>query len=257
MDRPQPTSLHNFDRPSSSFSHGYDQYPDETESFSGNAPPPDTLMDQSTQPHIPVTPSFHHHTSSIPDYEESYMYYNANEPPMQEPVPRTSTAGSQPKITTEWIEPMTINHSFSPKSPKRSSSPIEYGFIMEDPTNPQRCAKRARSRSELDKQKEDIRQLRDNGGACTRCYKSKKKCSTSTPCDPCLASRAKCIRRETRSLLPRNKRSYTSDVEVSSSPSVDPDVVDGMLDATPWELAGSIDGTDCDLDADCDFDTGI
>ncbi|KAJ5640421.1 hypothetical protein N7528_000046 [Penicillium herquei] len=178
------------------------------------------------------------------------MHDGANEPVIHAPVARASTEGSQ-KIT-EWTEPMTPDHSFSPPSPTRSASPIEYSFVMEDPRNPQRCVRKARSRSELDKQKEDIRQLKDNGGACTRCYKSKKKCSTSTPCNPCVASRTKCIRRETRSVPPRTKRSHTSNMEVSKSLSMDPDmpvVNDNLPEDAPWEVAEIIDGTDCDPDA--------
>ncbi|KAJ5732788.1 hypothetical protein N7493_004269 [Penicillium malachiteum] len=248
MDRPHATSMHY--SVLQRFSNGYDdQYTHETEAFSGNMP--GTMMDQSTLQRISDLQYFHRSTSPTSDCEESSMCDGANEPLIHAPVARASTEGSQSKIM-EWTEPMIPNQSFNPPSPTRSASPIEYSFVMEDPRNPQRCVRRARSRSELDKQKEDIRQLKDNGGACTRCYKSKKKCSTSTPCNPCVASRTKCIRRETRSSPPRNKRSRTSDVEVSSSLSPDPDttvVNHDMPEDTPWEVAETIDGTDCGPDA--------
>ncbi|KAJ5168371.1 uncharacterized protein N7482_003965 [Penicillium canariense] len=80
---------------------------------------------------------------------------------------------------------------------QRSSSPdAQFPFIIEDPTNPQKHReKRVRTKEELESQKEGIRILKESGGACIRCYRSKKKCAPGTPCPPCASKRRKCIRR--------------------------------------------------------------
>ncbi|OOQ90065.1 hypothetical protein PEBR_04997 [Penicillium brasilianum] len=78
----------------------------------------------------------------------------------------------------------------------RSSSPnMQLNVILEDPQSGQLYReKRVRTREELDSQKEGMRVLKDNGGACTACYKSKKRCGPGDPCPPCAARGRKCVR---------------------------------------------------------------
>lgn len=77
-----------------------------------------------------------------------------------------------------------------------SASPeVELNIILEDPTSGQLYReKRIRSRGELDSQKEGMRVLKDNGGACLACYKSKKRCGPGEPCPPCAARNRECVR---------------------------------------------------------------
>jgi hypothetical protein len=155
-------------------------------------------------------------------------------------------------LATEWTVPLTvatsdssgpIHEKPSPSLPRRSTSPPTcYDFVMEDPTNPH-CyrEKRFRSRNELDQQKEEIRHLKEYGGACLSCYRSKKKCGPSNPCPPCLTNGRECVRRNQTSL----QTNYFD--QVSSSPSVNPHIDEflDILQPGPWELVDSIDGT-CD-----------
>ncbi|KAJ5380376.1 uncharacterized protein N7496_002804 [Penicillium cataractarum] len=78
----------------------------------------------------------------------------------------------------------------------RSASPdMKLNIILEDPPSGQLYReKRIRSREELDSQKEGMRVLKDNGGACTACYKSKKRCGPGDPCPPCAARGRSCVR---------------------------------------------------------------
>jgi hypothetical protein len=78
----------------------------------------------------------------------------------------------------------------------RSSSPnMQLNIILEDPQSGQlHREKRVRTREELDSQKEGMRVLKDNGGACAACYKSKKRCGPGDPCPPCAARGRKCVR---------------------------------------------------------------
>lgn len=70
-----------------------------------------------------------------------------------------------------------------------------YEFVAEDPTLPaSRPDRRPRSKEERQEQKAGIRILRQFGGACLWCYRSKKKCGPANPCPPCLSNRRKCIR---------------------------------------------------------------
>ncbi|KAJ5905611.1 uncharacterized protein N7473_002527 [Penicillium subrubescens] len=71
----------------------------------------------------------------------------------------------------------------------------ELKIIMEDPQNGHlHREKRIRTQEELDDQKEGMRVLKDNGGACQACYKSKKRCGPGDPCPPCAARNRECIR---------------------------------------------------------------
>lgn len=70
-----------------------------------------------------------------------------------------------------------------------------FEFVVEDPTIPtSRIDRRPRSKEQLESQKEESRLLRKFGGACLWCYRSKKKCGPTSPCQPCLSNRRKCIR---------------------------------------------------------------
>ncbi|KAF3389148.1 hypothetical protein F1880_004047 [Penicillium rolfsii] len=77
-----------------------------------------------------------------------------------------------------------------------SSSPeVELNIILEDPENGQLYReKRIRTQEELDSQKEGMRVLKDNGGACEACYKSKKRCGPGEPCPPCASRHRECVR---------------------------------------------------------------
>ncbi|KAJ5108009.1 hypothetical protein N7456_004684 [Penicillium angulare] len=194
-------------------------------------------------------------------YDDFYLYPNELHPSFQQPEPLPLRPSElQPTTTPGW------HNSFSnvevPPSMRRPSdaSPIEYDFCAGDPLNPKKDyqEKRERSQSELDQQKEEIRQLKEYGGACDRCYKSKKKCGPSSPCPPCRANKRKCVRRG--SSISGHKDTHSSDADISSSPSVEPPVETQVIEETldtmqpgPWEpqLIPSIDGTYCDDDAGC------
>lgn len=78
----------------------------------------------------------------------------------------------------------------------RSSSPeVNLNIILEDPKSGRLYReKRVRSQDELDNQKKGMRILKDNGGACSACYKSKKRCGPGEPCPHCAARNRKCVR---------------------------------------------------------------
>lgn len=78
----------------------------------------------------------------------------------------------------------------------RSPTPEgELKIIMEDPQNGHlHREKRIRTQEELDSQKEGMRVLKDNGGACLACYRSKKRCGPGDPCPPCAARNRECVR---------------------------------------------------------------
>lgn len=152
-------------------------------------------------------------------------------------------------IVTEWMVPLTaatsdgfvaIHHQPSPSIDRRSASPPAcYDFVMEDPTNPHGYReKRFRSRMELDKQKEEIRHLKQYGGACLSCYRSKKKCGPSTPCPPCLTNGRECVRRD-QTTFDTNSFNHVSSVPFENSHL---DEFLEILQPGPWELLGSMDG---------------
>lgn len=261
MDMPQEMMNSNLQMPMSSTSniHSYaQQHSDHVGMLHLNTPlPENSLINQPFQPEIQPEYS----PNVAPPVYPPFFMYNTNEPHFQEPrtpIRRIRKTESQPAITAQWTEPLTTTHSHSLKR-SRSASPIIYDFVMEDPTNPHGYReKRVRSKGELDKQKEDIRQLKQYGGACRACYNSKKKCGPSTPCPPCLANKRECVRKETSPSDQKSPR--TSDAELSSSPILDPRVFEILdtMDPNPWELIGSIDGSYCDIEpgSGCDIDLG-
>lgn len=89
------------------------------------------------------------------------------------------------------------HYSFAPQhqSLELSSADVSFEFVMEDPRNPQ-CIRerRLRSRADIEKQKEGVRRLKESGGSCIWCYRSKKRCAPGNPCQPCSMTGRKCIR---------------------------------------------------------------
>ena len=86
-------------------------------------------------------------------------------------------------------------HSPSIQNSKSCSLESDLNFIIEDPSQSQSFRERKpRSKLDLEKQKEDIRQLKQFGGACLWCYRSKKKCGAADTCPLCLVNGRKCIR---------------------------------------------------------------
>ena len=148
-------------------------------------------------------------------------------------------AGAQTQEASEY------HHAVNPPTQLKTPPPeMKFEFVLEDPSKPQTFReKRHRSRHEIEKQREDIRQLKEFGGACEGCRQSKKKCSTANPCPHCVASNRECIRREP-------KRADSTDSADTCS-SIDPDMFDGVLedvnDTTPWDLVDSIDGGQCEF----------
>ncbi|KAJ5899689.1 hypothetical protein N7495_004433 [Penicillium taxi] len=68
-------------------------------------------------------------------------------------------------------------------------------FISEDPTNKTRYRERKlRSQLDIEQRKNDIRHLKEFGGACLWCHRSKKKCGAVYPCPSCVHHNRKCIR---------------------------------------------------------------
>lgn len=220
-------------------------------------PPLPPVFDLASQMYS-SPPSLSHYGSPLNGYD---MFPNLDASPPSsgliaqplQPMPLGSDdqPGETP-LATEWTAPLTaltaaisnssvtIHDQPSPSFHRRSASPPAcYDFVMEDPTNPHGYReKRFRSRMELDKQKEEIRHLKEYGGACLSCYRSKKKCGPSTPCPPCLSNGRECVRRDQTTFQ------STSFKRVSSSPSVNPHLDEYLeiLQPGPWELLSSIDG---------------
>ncbi|KAJ5679308.1 hypothetical protein N7462_007552 [Penicillium macrosclerotiorum] len=68
-------------------------------------------------------------------------------------------------------------------------------FVIEDPQNPLTFRERRhRSKAELETQKKCIRELKEFGGACLWCYRSKKKCGPIRSCPSCVQNKRECIR---------------------------------------------------------------
>ena len=193
------------------------------------------------------------------------MVHEINQPPL---LALHDGARSNCHSTTaynRWTHAMSasdIQPSLPTGQEKRALSPVSFDFVMEDPTNPQNYReKRVRSRTELDKQKEDIRQLKEYGGACQWCYRNKKKCGPSTPCPPCLSNRRECVRRAP--IIPQIQADQETNLhtdilnpESTSTASVQPSIIDDVLDSlqpSPWEFMASIDGTCCEVEFNCGF----
>lgn len=106
--------------------------------------------------------------------------------------------GSPGKHSPSLVDRVTSDQMANDRAASRvrSSSPeVNLNIILEDPKSGQLYReKRIRSQDELDNQKEGMRILKDNGGACTACYKSKKRCGPGEPCPPCAARNRKCVR---------------------------------------------------------------
>ncbi|KAJ5671341.1 hypothetical protein N7507_000468 [Penicillium longicatenatum] len=70
-----------------------------------------------------------------------------------------------------------------------------YQWIAEDPTSKQRHhEKRVRTQLDVENRKEDIQKLKEFGGACLWCHRSKKKCDPAQICQPCQTNKRKCVR---------------------------------------------------------------
>ncbi|KAJ5935327.1 hypothetical protein N7466_004874 [Penicillium verhagenii] len=151
-----------------------------------------------------------------------------------------TTERTAPLTTDPPSTPLTSHDRSSSFINRRASPTLGYDFVIEDPTNPLGYReKRFRSRTELDKQKEDIRHLKEYGGACLACHRSKKKCGPSTPCPPCLAHDRKCVRKGQTDSQPNSS-------DPVPSPNPHQDELLEILQPCPWELTDSIDGTYCD-----------
>ena len=78
---------------------------------------------------------------------------------------------------------------------KEPSGLSNFEFVAEDPTTaPARPDKTPRSKDDLEKQKQENKVLREFGGACLWCYRSKKRCGPVRPCPSCVTNCRKCIR---------------------------------------------------------------
>lgn len=94
---------------------------------------------------------------------------------------------------------------------------------MEYPQSPNsHRERRIRTNSDLEQQKLDSRLLKEFGGACIWCYRSKKKCRPMNPCPPCKSNKRKCIRDHSQlclsSPVPLNLLSHDDGI---SHPAVD------------------------------------
>ncbi|KAJ5646265.1 hypothetical protein N7490_002637 [Penicillium lividum] len=68
-------------------------------------------------------------------------------------------------------------------------------WIAVDPRSKKRHReKRVRTRLEMENRKEDIQKLKEFGGACLWCHRSKKKCDAAQNCELCRANKRNCIR---------------------------------------------------------------
>ncbi|KAL1851541.1 hypothetical protein Plec18170_006360 [Paecilomyces lecythidis] len=85
---------------------------------------------------------------------------------------------------------ISANHDPPCCSPGRDIS-----IVIEDPNSPiVYREKRVRTKEDSERQREDIRRLKERGGACVCCYLNKKKCDTNNPCSPCSANSRACFR---------------------------------------------------------------
>ncbi|KAJ6088633.1 hypothetical protein N7486_009894 [Penicillium sp. IBT 16267x] len=79
------------------------------------------------------------------------------------------------------------------EQPSPQASTLQW--IAEDPTSKQRHhEKRVRTQADVENRKEDIQKLKEFGGACLWCHRSKKKCDPAQICQPCQANKRKCVR---------------------------------------------------------------
>ncbi|KAJ5226158.1 hypothetical protein N7468_007383 [Penicillium chermesinum] len=106
-----------------------------------------------------------------------------------------------------WDFPETINsmrraiQGEEPSSSEQIEHPgskrnyMDLTFILEKPSEkPSPPERQKRSRLEIDRQKRSIAKLKEFGGACLWCYRSKKRCGPEDICSQCSSSRRTCVR---------------------------------------------------------------
>ncbi|KAJ5924162.1 hypothetical protein N7466_008349 [Penicillium verhagenii] len=81
------------------------------------------------------------------------------------------------------------------RSEQVSSPRAELEWVLVDPTKKDcRREKRTRTQLDIENRKEDIQRLKEFGGACMWCHRSKKKCDPAQVCQPCRSNKRRCIR---------------------------------------------------------------
>lgn len=192
--------------------------------------------------------------SELPQLERDRRASLPNPEPEPEPEPERAYKWIESPMSCPKGIPPVIRQESDPAEGPSSSNDLKrpLDFIMEDPTDPNatREKRRKRTRYELDKQKEEIRQLKQYGGACVDCYRMKKKCGPSTPCPLCKASNRECIRKVSP---PEHRPSHTPELDMSRSDTQDSEDVNELLETMQTPPSSKMIGIDCDIDIDCDF----
>ncbi|KAJ9352513.1 hypothetical protein DTO280E4_7111 [Paecilomyces variotii] len=178
-------------------------YPPHTHSSTLNVPSPGHLAVSQCSPHVVSSPSSPTTLSPwpTPGWSPQYQYVG--------PVPARGTGpDSYPIRQNDQYPPglrhepsnessprhLTVNH----EAPRCSPGP-RFSIVIEDPKSPHvHREKRVRTKEDTERQREDIRRLKERGGACVWCYLNKKKCDIKNPCSPCSVNKRACFRDATQ-----------------------------------------------------------
>ncbi|KAJ5914501.1 hypothetical protein N7504_003384 [Penicillium tannophilum] len=176
------------------FQKDFMTYPDQ-QPMGQSLPKQDMIFDQYTTP-----PSLSQGSKS------TTHSYSPDLPSVPKPVAELSSSKSSFPVTSNEYRYVPSHYSkvvasapmVSLQSTKRErpSPPVStLQWIAEDPTSKQRHhEKRVRTQLDVENRKEDIQKLKEFGGACLWCHRSKKKCDPAQNCQPCRANKRKCVR---------------------------------------------------------------
>lgn len=135
-------------------------------------------------------------------------------PPINPNIPLQSRTGHvsllpRPDNFVEFRGPELATTPAVPRRYSRAPSPeCNLKIIFEDPPNSKSYSEKLiRTERERAQQKEDARRLKEIGGACISCYRSKKKCGLGNPCTLCKGSGKECVRKYPGSSSPSPSRS--------------------------------------------------
>ncbi|KAJ5089616.1 hypothetical protein N7532_008300 [Penicillium argentinense] len=130
------------------------------------------------------------------------------------PIPQTARSMSS-------INPEDLDLARQYHNPGREFMGENFRFVVVDPTHPNQRAyweRSARTDFERGQQRDEMKILRQSGGACIPCYQGKKKCDPGNPCRQCLRRGLQCVRKMKFSTSSNNT---PSDDVHSSSPDQD------------------------------------
>ncbi|KAJ5925294.1 hypothetical protein N7454_007933 [Penicillium verhagenii] len=209
---PQGNMFFNQFAPAAQPSLPYEEEPITTAPMQSYSPdqnfPPNPLsgpIDQYTQAAPPSVPYEQEPMSTAP--MQSYspdqnLTQNPHAPPrpinFQIPVTVSPIEYMYAYVQSEYGNDKPYVPSNSLHTKKREQVlPEETGleWILVNPTKKE-CHREKRTRTQLDieNRKEDIQKLKEFGGACLWCHRSKKKCDPAEVCQPCRSNKRRCIR---------------------------------------------------------------